>query len=92
MQDLRDESLLDWRQFIHSDPDILCGKPVLKGTRLAHAFLLDLCAAACAEEEVIGKYPQLTREGLRAVFVYAADRIGADTMRMRSRQEWRKEP
>lgn len=36
---------MDRQPYIHNDPDILVGKPVVKGTRLAVDFLLGLCAA-----------------------------------------------
>jgi uncharacterized protein (DUF433 family) len=36
---------MDWWQYIHSDPEILNGKPVVKGTRLSVEFLLGLLAA-----------------------------------------------
>lgn len=75
-----DEGSLDWRQYVHTDPDILYGKPVVKGTRLAVEFLLDLFAGGWTEEEVLEEYPSLTREGLRAVFTYASDRIAEDSL------------
>ena len=31
---------IDWREFIHSDPEILLGKPVVKGTRISVDFIL----------------------------------------------------
>lgn len=37
---------IDWREFIHSDPEILVGKPVVKGTRLSVEFILGLFAEA----------------------------------------------
>lgn len=35
---------MSWQTYIHADPAILAGKPVVKGTRLAVSFLLDLLA------------------------------------------------
>lgn len=64
---------MDWRPYIHSDPDILLGKPVVKGTRLAVDFLLQLFAAGWTEQQVIDNYPTLTAEALRAVFALAAE-------------------
>ena len=64
---------MDWRPYIHSDPNILLGKPVVKGTRLAVDFLLRLFAAGWTEQQVLESYPTLTREALRAVFAYADD-------------------
>lgn len=64
---------MDWKKFIHSDPEILMGKPVVKGTRLAVDFLMGLFAAGWTEQQVLDNYPTLHAESLRAVFAYAAD-------------------
>ncbi len=64
---------MDWRTYIHADPDILVGKPVVKGTRLSVEFILGLFSAGWSEDEVLGNYPTLTRESLRAVFAFAAE-------------------
>src|SRR2546425_4561722 len=49
------------------------GKPVVRGTRLAVDFLLDLFAKGWTREEVLKAYPQLTPEALQAVFAFAAE-------------------
>lgn len=64
---------MDWRQYIHSDPEVLAGKPVVKGTRLAVSFLLDLFAAGWTQKQVLENYPPLTPDALRAVFAFAAE-------------------
>ena len=64
---------VDWRKYIHSDPEILSGKPVVKGTRLSVEFILNLLAAGWSEEQILENYPALTRESLRAVFAFAAE-------------------
>jgi uncharacterized protein len=64
---------MDWREYIHSDPEILAGKPVVKGTRLAVDLLLGLAGAGWTQEQILTNYPTLTPEGLRAVFNFAAD-------------------
>jgi uncharacterized protein (DUF433 family) len=65
--------VMDWRDRIHSDPEILSGKPVVKGTRLSVEFLLGLFASGWSEEQVLEGYPNLSRESLRAVFAFAAE-------------------
>ncbi len=64
---------MDWRQYIHSDPEILLGKPVVKGTRLAVDFILGLFAVGWTEKQVLENYPTLTPEALQAVFAFAAE-------------------
>ncbi len=67
------DQTIDWRQYIHADPNILAGKPVIKGTRLAVEFVLALFAAGWSMDDVLASHPSLTPEHLRAVFAYAAD-------------------
>ncbi len=64
---------IDWSKFIHSDPEILLGKPVIKGTRLSVEFILGLFAEGWTEQQVLKNYPTLTTESLKAVFAFAAD-------------------
>lgn len=64
---------MDWRKYIDSDSEILLGKPVVKGTRLAVDFILGLFAAGWTTEQVLENYPTLTPESLQAVFAFAAE-------------------
>jgi len=62
---------IKWEDFIHSDPEVLLGKPVVKGTRLSVEFILGLFAEGWTERQVLENYPTLTPESLRAVFAFA---------------------
>lgn len=64
---------MSWQAHITTDPEILAGKPVVRGTRLAVDFLLGLFAAGWSAEQVLASYPQLSPDALRAVFAYAAE-------------------
>lgn len=66
---------MDWRQHIENDPDILGGKPVVRGTRLSVEFILGLFAAGWTEPMVVENYPALNTEAIRAVFAYAAEML-----------------
>ena len=78
MQGSYGESKVDWREYIDSDPEVLYGKPLVKGTRIPAAFLLELFASGWTEDEVLEGYPELTREELRAVFAYASELAARD--------------
>lgn len=54
------------------DPGILAGKPVIRGTRLAVEFILELLAAGESEKELLENYPGLTREDILACLSYAS--------------------
>jgi uncharacterized protein (DUF433 family) len=60
-------------ELIVSDPQILGGKPCVRGTRLSVEFLLELAASWATQEQILAQYPQLTPDGLAAGFQYAAD-------------------
>lgn len=64
---------IEWRDYIHSDPEILSGKPVVKGTRLSVEFILGLYANEWTEQQIIKNYPTLSKESLTAVFAFAAE-------------------
>lgn len=54
------------------DPEILAGKPVVRGTRLAVEFVLELLAAGQSEGAIQMSYPGLTREDILACLSYAS--------------------
>jgi uncharacterized protein (DUF433 family) len=54
----------DWRERITVDPKVLSGKPIIKGTRIAVEFILELLANSWTVEDILKNYPQLKREEL----------------------------
>nr|VFJ43219.1 MAG: Uncharacterized conserved protein, DUF433 family [Candidatus Kentron sp. FW] len=64
---------MNWQEYIHTDPAVLVGKPVIRGTRLSVDFLLGLLAAGWTESQILENYPQLSHEALRAVFAFTAE-------------------
>ncbi len=63
---------MNWRDRVALDPDVLLGKPVVKGTRLAVEFIADLFAQGWTAEQILGSYPGLTPEDLQACLQYAS--------------------
>ena len=54
------------------DAEILAGKPVIRGTRLAVEFILELLAAGESETDILTNYPGLSREDILACLSYAS--------------------
>jgi uncharacterized protein (DUF433 family) len=54
-----------WSERIVIDPEILTGKPVVKGTRLVVEFIVDLLAQGWSQEDIIRNYPGVTKEDIR---------------------------
>ena len=63
---------MPWPERIVADPEILGGKPVIRGTRIAAELILDLLAAGQSEREILADYPGLTRDDLLACLSYAS--------------------
>jgi uncharacterized protein (DUF433 family) len=64
---------VDWRARIVAASDVLGGRPVVRGTRLAVELVVELLAAGWSEQDILDNCPQLTREDIRACLAYAAD-------------------
>ena len=60
------------------DPNILVGKPVVRGTRLAVEFIIDLLAQGWTEADLLHNYPSLTHEDILACLGYASQRLKAE--------------
>ncbi len=60
------------------DPEILVGKPCVKGTRLGVDFLLGLMAQGWSEAEILRNYPGLSRVDLLACLAYASEVVGQE--------------
>jgi uncharacterized protein (DUF433 family) len=58
---------------ITSHPEVLGGKPVIRDTRIAVAFVLKLFSSGWTMTEILENYPHVTREGVLAALEYAAD-------------------
>jgi uncharacterized protein (DUF433 family) len=64
---------MDWQEHIVVDPKVLVGKPIIKGTRIAVEFVVDLLAHGWTVEEILKEYDHLTREDIRACLAYASE-------------------
>lgn len=56
------------------DPNIRFGKPCVRGTRVSVGDVLGYLAGGMTETEIMGDFPQLSRDDIRACLAYAAER------------------
>lgn len=63
---------------IVSDPAILGGKPIIKGTRISVEFLLELFASGATRDDVLKAYPHLAPEDVEEALRYAAEVLKHD--------------
>lgn len=59
------------RERIIIDPEILCGKPVIKGTRIPVYIILNLLGAGKAVDDILTEYPALKKKDIYAALAYA---------------------
>lgn len=69
---------MDWKQRISIDPSVLVGKPVIKGTRLAVEFIVELLSEGWTEDQILRDYPGITHEDVRACLSYAKEALQAE--------------
>lgn len=62
-------------EHIVCNPNILGGKPVIRGTRITVQFLLELLGAGMSIPEILEEYPHLKREDILAAIRYAAQTV-----------------
>ncbi len=63
---------------IISDPEIMMGKPVIKGTRITVELILEKLAAGESIDQILEEHPRLTREGIQAACGFAAQSLKSD--------------
>ena len=62
-----------WQDHISIDPDVLVGKPVVTGTRIAVELIIDLLGRGYTVEQVLQQYAHLTADDVQACLAYAAE-------------------
>jgi len=60
------------------DPDVLVGKPVIRGTRIAVEFVIGLMADGWTEAEILESYPGITHDDIIACLAYARDALSSE--------------
>lgn len=65
---------MKWQDYIQITAGVRSGKPCLVGTRITPTDVLEYLAGGMSEDEILKDFPSLTREHIRAVLAYAAER------------------
>lgn len=63
---------------IESNPQIMMGKPVVKGTRVTVELILEKLGAGETIEQILEAHPRLTREGILAAIRYGVEVLRND--------------
>jgi uncharacterized protein (DUF433 family) len=66
------------QQRITVDPNLLAGKPVIRGTRLSVEFVIGLMADGWTEDNILANYPGITHDDIIACLAYARDALTSE--------------
>lgn len=66
---------MDWMNRITIDPSVLAGKPIIRGTRMAVEFVVELLSEGWGFDEITQNYPPLKREDIMAALHYASESL-----------------
>lgn len=69
---------MDWKDRITTDPNVLVGKPIIKGTRISVELILGWLANGWTFERILESYPHITREDILAALAFAAEMMQED--------------
>ena len=68
------------RAIIESNPQVMMGKPVIRGTRITVELILEKLGAGESIEQILDAHPRLTREGVLAAIRFGAEALRADVV------------
>lgn len=60
---------------VNINPEIMLGKPVIKGTRIPVELIVRKIGEGASVEELLDAYPNIAREDIQAALLYAADNL-----------------
>lgn len=66
--------MVDYRSIITIDPQVLSGRPCVRGMRISVYDVLGYLASGMTTDEILADFPYLTREDIQACLAFAADR------------------
>ena len=65
---------------IEINPDVLLGKPVIRGTRIPVELILRKLSEGATVADLLDGYPRLTEGDIQAALAYAADSVAHETI------------
>ena len=71
---------MDYRGYIESNPDVMLGKPVIKGSRITVELIIQKLSQGATHQQLLEAYPSLTPEDIFAALAYASEVISNETI------------
>ncbi|MCE7042996.1 DUF433 domain-containing protein [Dyadobacter sp. CY312] len=66
---------MNWQEYISLNPQVMTGKPVIKGTRITVELILERLGNGWTTEQLLESYPHLSADSIRACLLYAVDSV-----------------
>lgn len=76
--------IMNWEDRIEINPKVLVGKPVIRGTRLAVEFIMELLANDWTEQQILENYPGINHDDISACLHYATDMLKSERVYLTS--------
>lgn len=70
--------MVEWRKRIVVDQNVLVGKPVIKGTRIAVELVIDLLARGYSNQQILDQYDHITSDDIQACLAYASETLRSE--------------
>jgi len=67
---------------IEMNPEVLLGKPVVRGTRIPVEFVLRKLSEGASEADLLDAHPRLDREDILAALSFAADSLAHEKIHL----------
>lgn len=68
----------DYLLYVESRPDIMVGKPCIKGTRITVGAVLEMLGCGMSHAEIISDFPSLNGTKIRAALMYAEHHLARE--------------
>ena len=66
---------MNYKKYIERNPEVMLGKPIIKGTRITVELIMRKMASGYTVDEILESYPHLNKEQVMAALEFAADMI-----------------
>lgn len=71
---------MDYTKYIESRPDVMLGKPIIKGTRITVELIIQKLSEGASHQQLMEAYPSLTSQSILAALDYASEVISNETL------------
>ena len=68
---VKNRRLMEFKHIV-SDPGILSGKPIIKGSRISVQFILELIASGAGVKDIVAEFPHLEEESVKEAILFAS--------------------